>query len=58
MMTCRRNGLCHVHDIFLMSIGSMVNFNFKNFPCRSVECKGEGPQPDLGANRGLTWYVL
>ena len=42
-----RNGPCHVTNIFPMSMGSMSHVDFKKWPCRPVEFKGQGPQSSL-----------
>ena len=38
-----RKPLCHVGTIFLVSISLMSSVNFKKWPCRPVELKGQGP---------------
>ena len=42
-MSNLRNGLCHVDNIFFMSIGSMSHIGFSKLQCRLVEFRDQGP---------------
>ena len=43
LMSNLRDGPCHVSNIFPMSICFMSHVDFKKWPCRRVEFKGQGP---------------
>ena len=47
MLSCRmsnfRNAPCHVTIFIAMSLSPMSHVDFKKWPCRRVEFRGQGP---------------